>query len=293
MATPFDSEEVKKDILFGEKTRKKELTVYPCLGFWSDICGFGALLEKNHWNLSELNSNGIMELQRMFYNIVGSTKLADIYPYPYDCTIMLNDGIAKTVNMSHLIPFNSYDFVFYIRDLLFAHYNFWTIATRFNVSLRSVLTAGEFIPYARNNTKGDSILQYNPNNISEHGKKILNTTYIYNPVEFQMNTAFAKAFTIESQGKKAGIKPDYFYIESSAVDLINSIPNINFIKNEDKLLISYKEIPRMELQISKELNMNIKGLSVIVYEISKFHIFEALDGDDILTEFGVIEKNYK
>lgn len=104
-----------------------------------------------------------------------------------------------------------------------------------------------------------------------------------------MNTAFAKAFTIEGMGRKVGILPDFFYIESSAVELINLIPDISFIKENDKLVISYKEIPRMDLHISNELNINCKGLNVTIYEISKFHIFEALDGDDIITEFGVID----
>ena len=45
----------------------------------------------------------------------------------------------------------------------------------------------------------------------------------------------------------------------------------------------------MDLHISNELNINCKGLNVTVYEISKFHIFEALDGDDIITEFGVLD----
>lgn len=283
----FDSKEFQADIEFNRKTRAAKLVPLQCFGFWSDICGFGSLLEKNEWNLQKMNDNHIMELQRNFYDMMGGIHAIE------ERTLILNDGIAKILKFSDYICINSDIIIFYLRDLLISHYAFWTRAKEFGVSVRSVLAAGEYIPYATNNQTGEVILQYDPDNISERGKEILNTTYVYNPTEFQMNTAFAKAFTIESQGKKAGIKPDYFYIESSTVDLINSIPNINFIKNEDKLLISYKQIPRMELQISKELNMNIKGLSVIVYEISKFHIFEALDGDDILTEFGVIEKNYE
>ena len=279
----FYSEEVQKDIEFDKKTRQGKLVAPKCFGFWTDVCGFGSLLEKYNWDLQKLNNNKVMELQRSFYNIMGAIHGIE------ERTLILNDGIAKILKYSDYVRVNSDIILFYIRDLLISHYVFWKMASEFGVSVRSVFAAGEYIPYAINNQTGEQILQYNPNNISERGKEILNTTYVYNPTEFQMNTAFAKAFTIEGMGRKVGILPDFFYIESSAVELINLIPNISFIKENDKLVISYKEIPRMDLHISNELNINCKGLNVTIYEISKFHIFEALDGDDIITEFGVID----
>lgn len=279
----FYLEEVQKDIEFNKKTRQGKLVASKCFGFWTDICGFGSLLEKYNWDLQKLNNNKVMELQRYFYNIMGAIHETE------ERTLILNDGIAKVLKYSNFLRVNSDIILFYLRDLLISHYVFWKQANKFGISVRSVFAAGEYIPYATNNQTGKRILQYNPSNISERGKKILNTTYVYNPTEFQMNTAFAKAFTIEGMGRKAGILPDFFYIESSAVELINLIPDISFIKENGKLIISYKRIPRMDLHISNELNINIKGLNVTVYEISKFHIFEALDGDDIITEFGVLE----
>ena len=38
---------------------------------------------------------------------------------------------------------------------------------------------------------------YDEKKISEEGKKFLEKTFVYNPSEFQMNTAFAKAYSIE------------------------------------------------------------------------------------------------
>ena len=277
----FDSEEVQKDIKFNEKTWQAQLVASRCFGFWTDICGFGSLLEKYDWDLQKLNDNHVMKLQRLFYNIMGAIHDTE------ERTLILNDGIAKILKYSDYVTINSDVIVFYIRDLLISHYVFWERASEFGVSVRSVFAAGEYIPYAINNQTGEQILQYDPNNISEHGKQILNTTYVYNPTEFQMNTAFAKAFTIESLGQKAGIKPDYFYIESSAVELINSIPKIDFAINNNILTMSFNKIPRMELIISNTLSLNVKGFDVIVYEISSFHIFKELDGDDIITFFGV------
>lgn len=279
----FYSDEVQKDIEFNKKTRQGKLVASKCFGFWTDICGFGSLLEKYKWDLQKLNNNKVMELQRSFYNIMGAIHETE------ERTLILNDGIAKVLKYSNFLRLNSSIILFYLRDLLSSHYVFWKQANKFGISVRSVFAAGEYIPYATNNKTGEVILQYDPENISEYGKQILNTTYVYNPTEFQMNTAFAKAFTIEGMGRKVGILPDFFYIESSAVELINLIPDISFIKENDKLIISYKEIPRMDLHISNELNINCKGLNVTVYEISKFHIFEALNGDDIITEFGVLD----
>lgn len=279
----FYSDEVQKDIEFNKKTRQGKLVASKCFGFWTDICGFGFLLEKYKWDLQKLNNNKVMELQRSFYNIMGAIHETE------ERTLILNDGIAKVLKYSNFLRLNSSIILFYLRDLLSSHYVFWKQANKFGISVRSVFAAGEYIPYATNNKTEEVILQYDPENISEYGKQILNTTYVYNPTEFQMNTAFAKAFTIEGMGRKVGILPDFFYIESSAVELINLIPDISFIKENDKLIISYKEIPRMDLHISNELNINCKGLNVTVYEISKFHIFEALNGDDIITEFGVLD----
>ena len=279
----FNSEEFHKDIEFNMKTKHRQLVSSKCFGFWTDICGFGSLLQKNDWNLGKLNDNHVMELQRSFYDIMGTINETE------ERTLILNDGIAKVLKYSNYLRLNSDIILFYLRDLLISHYVFWKQANKFGVSVRSVFAAGEYIPYATNNKTGEVILQYNPENISEYGKQILNTTYVYNPTEFQMNTAFAKAFTIEGMGRKVGIMPDFFYIESSTVELINLIPDISFIKENDKLIISYKKIPRMNLHISNELNINCKGLNVTVYEISKFHIFEALDGDDIITKFGVLD----
>lgn len=279
----FDSEEVQKDIEFNEKTNLRQLVASKCFGFWTDICGFGSLLEKNDWSLQKMNDNHVIELQRSFYNIMGAIHGTE------ERTLILNDGIAKILKYSDYVTINSDTILFYIRDLLISHYIFWKRASKFGVSVRSVFAAGEYIPYAVNNQTGEKILQYDPNNISKRGKQILNTTYVYNPTEFQMNTAFAKAFSIESQGKKAGIKNDYFYIESSAVELVNSIPNIDFVINHNVLTMALDTIPRMELQISNILLLNIKGLDIRVYEISSFHILKELDGDDIITRLGVYE----
>src|SRR5437763_14956917 len=56
---------------------------------------------------------------------------------------------------------------------------------------------------------GHSFLYYDEEKISDYGKKLLTTTFVYNPAEFQMNTAFAKAFIIDSFGTKRNCSKGY------------------------------------------------------------------------------------
>ena len=57
-------------------------------------------------------------------------------------------------------------------------------------------------------------------------KKILETQFLYNPAEFQMNTAFAKAYTIDAIGSKERIFVNGLYIEELFLNLIKDIPDI-------------------------------------------------------------------
>lgn len=282
---PWDSEEAKKDDIFRKQVFSNNIKSRACIGFWADICGFGSLLEKSSWELSELNNNGDIQLLRSFYDINGRCLLPGTAPYPYDITMIVNDGIAKTMDLSFTKQFDSYDILFYIRDLFFSHVNFLRYhAIPKGVSLRSVLAGGEFIPYTVSSLTGNSVLQYDENNPSDYGKKILRTTYVYNPTEFQMNTAYAKAFTIEGMGSKSKIRKGYFYIEDSTLTVLNNAFK-NFCKVEDdKIVFYYKRIPRMEFFINNIISLNIKGLKVVIYEISKFHIYKELDGDDVVED---------
>ena len=48
-----------------------------------------------------------------------------------------------------------------------------------------------------------------------------NPIVIYNPKEMQMNTAFSKAYILESGGGKAGLPGNYMYIDKSVIDAID------------------------------------------------------------------------
>ena len=281
----FDSKEVQEDIKYDKLVRDKKLQTYKCLGFWSDICGFSNLLSKYHLNLKEVNDNGVIQLQRLFYRIMGGVKFPGYQPFPHDQTLILNDGIAKTINCSYAND-NSFarQFVYFIKELLQSHYMFYKQSQKFDISVRSVLTTGEFIPYARENITGESILQYDPKNISPGGKKILETTYVYNPKEFQMNTAFAKAYTIEDLGTKHNIRPGYFYIEDSVINLLNDIPSLDCLVKENKIILSRNGIEKLIL-IKSNVTVECLGTKITLYEISEYNILRDFDGDDIIVKF--------
>ena len=124
-------------------------------------------------------------------------------------------------------------------------------------------------------------MYYDEEKISEYGKSILDTTYVYNPSEFQMNTAFAKAFTIDNIGTKGNIKVNGFYIESSFLEIIKGIDNINLKFTPESINIHFKNKLMFKLLISDNFKIDLKGIIVRIYHIGEFQILKEFDGEEI------------
>jgi hypothetical protein len=88
--------------------------------------------------------------------------------------------------------------------------------------VRGVLTCGDRFDYEYTNTAFDVVEK---------------RTIAYHPREFQMNTAFSKAFIIEESGSKAGIKGANLYIDKELLIFFQ-----NAFENSEKHSIQVKEI---------------------------------------------------
>lgn len=115
---------------------------------------------------------------------------------------------------------------------------------------RSVLAYGMGIEYLTNEVRYDDyVLNYTKTNgadISNAAQQNSNPIVIYNPKELQMNTAFSKAYMIESLGSKVGVCGNNFFIDESLIKSIIKItkglgidPIINKIDGLDSLLFPY------------------------------------------------------
>ena len=281
MTTPYDSKEFQEILKWRSKAGSKTLVVSNCISSWTDICGFGSLLEKAKWDLNILQDDGIVRFLNEFHFIAGRPLLINIDPFPNDKVIVLNDGIARTTDLLYSETIHTHTFLVYFRDLLFTHYHLLRLTKSLEIGVRTILAGGQKVQYSPSTTTGHLSLYYNEENPSEFGKKLLDTTFVYNPAEFQMNTAFAKAFTIDSLGTKGNINVNGLYIESDFFTKLDKIVGLKIETLENKIILYRDEIPMFELSIKSLEQKNVKGLDMTIYNISNFHIFKEFDGDDL------------
>lgn len=281
MPTPHESKEFIDSLKWRQKSIDKILQPSNCIASWTDICGFGSMLENSNWDLEKLQQANIIKLLNEFSSIAGRPLLVNIDPFPNDKIIILNDGIARTVDLKHIDKLNSYQFLIFLRDLITTHYLLLKVTKDYSLGIRTIVAGGQRIQYSPEKTTGHSALYYDNDKISDFGKKLLETTFVYNPIEFQMNTAFAKAFTIDNLGTKNGIKINGFYIEKGFIENIVGVSGLTISKEGNKFKIFNGDNLVFELLIADELIKNIKGIEVTIYQIDKFLIFKVFDGDDL------------
>lgn len=281
MTTPHDSKEFQEKLMWRSKAQNKTLVVSDCISSWTDICGFGSLLAHAKWDLGTLQNEGMVCFLNEFHLIAGKPLLVNIDPFPNDKVIVLNDGIARTIDLFHSEKMHAHSFLIYFRDLLFTHYHLLRYTKSFKIGVRTILAGGQRVQYSPPTTTAHSFLHYDEQNPSDYGKKLLATTFVYNPAEFQMNTAFAKAFTIDSLGTKNNINVNGLYIESTYFKKLNKIVGLQIDFLEKKIVLSRDKIPMFELSISDIQLKDLKGIETTIYHVDNFHIFKMFDGDDL------------
>lgn len=280
MPNSYESKESIESREWWLKSKSKELEIFECISCWTDVCGFGSLLQNNDWDLRKVQEAGAIKLLNEVYSVAGRICLPNVDPLPCDKIIVLNDGIARTVDLTYKHKLDGYIFLMFLRDIILNHYTLLRTTSNYNLGIRTIMAGGERIQYSPTTMTGHSILSYDPDNISPYGQKILNTQFLYNPAEFQMNTAFAKAFTIDNLGTKHNIKVNGLFIESSFFDLLIGVPSVEISIELNSIKISYKTTQMFDLVILNTIKTNIKGIEVKIFHIEKLHIEKEFDGDD-------------
>lgn len=274
---------------WSKRSNDLKLIESPSLGYWIDICGFGSLLKNSNWDLENLQKKGAFILMNQFYSIAGQVTLPDIPPRPNEKILVINDGIAKVIDLKHIEVLNGFTFLVHLRETLSIHYRLLKLTKMFSVGIRTVFAAGHKMQYTNTSKTGDSFLLYDLNQISDQGKKFLDTQYLYNPAEFQMNTAFAKAYSIESLGTKNSVVINGLFIEKSYLCQIAKITDVTVKHSQSDIKIYFKEKEVFRLKVGDTLELVINGLNVEVYRIDKFIIHKEFDNDPV--EFKMYEKN--
>ena len=287
---PYDSPEFIDSEFWRTQTIKGELKTLPCVAAWSDICGFGSALRQARWNLQLVNETGLFYALSQTFELLGQPLIVGVPPMPTERILIINDGVARTTDLSDPSYINNNQLLFYVRNILIRHFLLERQLVQYDLGLRTVLAGGERCQYSPQKTTGQSVLYYT-NEPSDFGKSILNQQFVYNPSEFQMNTAFALAFTLESFGSAKGLVPNRVYIDESWLKRINTVlPEPTVIEGEN-IHFMWNGEPGISITFDDLLQIEDKGFDFNTYRVKKFVIHERFEGEK--TEFPMSEHDRK
>ena len=277
--TPYDSSEYRENEAWRKKVTDKDLNIIPCASAWFDICGYGSLLEKSSWNLRTLRDNGFFEALSYAYERLGQPFIADVPPRPSERVLIINDGIARTIDLLSHAHVEPVQLLLYVRDLFLAHFQLMRKLADLGLGLRTVLAGGERCQYSPQSISGESIL-YHSGNPSAFGRALLDQQFVYYPPEFQMNTAFAAAYTIESLGSRAGICPNRVYIARTWVDVVNGVLRSPIIVTNGSIEIPHNGGAGLSLHFDQKLKVKAKGFETDVFKISGITVHANFEGEE-------------
>ncbi|MGB4061288.1 MAG: hypothetical protein WBK26_13860 [Burkholderiaceae bacterium] len=284
--TPYESQEFAELDYWRELSKKGELETVPCVAAWSDICGFGSALESADWQLKKIRGSGLFNALSQTYSLLGSPFITGVPPMPTDRVLVINDGVARTTDLVDAKYVQHAQMMFYVRDLLMHHFILERQLVALNLGLRTVLAGGERCQYSPQKSTGQLFLSYT-NEPSEYGKKFLQQQFVYNPAEFQMNTAFALAYTLEALGTSGGFIPNRIYIEERWLKTINSVIPEPSIVNAKEIVFPWHTIPGISISFDDCRVVTVKGIATTIFRVSRFVVHEQFEGET--TEFPMSE----
>lgn len=181
------------------------LEIIECICAWYDLLGFGQPLMDSKWNLNDERCKG--QLERI-------TKLDLSYTNKYSgahgtVNLSMNDGIISTFDIKSDTSYFQNQLVMVLDDLVneYESLNQRDVREGFP-GMRGILTFGH---------------RYNYTHVATTYAVVDEKTIAYHPTEFQMNTAFSKAYLMESAGSKFGIAGNNLYIDKYMLDSISSL----------------------------------------------------------------------
>lgn len=299
MGSPIDFSMMFRDIpdTWGTNLNKKignppKLKIRHSFCMWSDLLGFGNIYVENNWNL---NSH---QLRKVYDRLLAAHSSVLYYSRPDERNLILNDGIAK-VYMPDDSIFGKREIssiAIYFRFCIELHMTInQTEKANGYPGCRSVIAFGDCIEYLAEEIKFDDyVLNYTKpkgQSISAIAQENGNPTVIYNPKELQMNTAFSKAYILESGKFDSNPVKNNMYIDQSVVDAVIEYGTRRGYthvwqenKEELRLLIPYDKNNLNEVVIGFAFDKNVftpevKGYSTKVYKLLKLFPYDEPVGE--------------
>lgn len=247
------------------KVKENDFEIINCICAWYDLLGFGQPFIDANWNLDHaICANQLDRVKSL--DLTHSNK----YSYIYGTTSLnLNDGIILNFDINANIFAFKESLVNVLDDFVleFESLNYIDSVSG-HPGIRGVLTFGHRYNY----TQAESTVL-----------AATSRTIAYHPKEFQMNTAFSKAYIIESSGSKAGISGNNLYVDEFLIAFIENTlkegeglyrfrieKNLNDDQEQKYFSIFQDDTLLLKLEFDKEvIEYNFKGITTKLFKYLK------------------------
>lgn len=187
--------------------REEPGQIVDCICCWYDLLGYGTPFVNAKWDLrDEAARQSIDRINKVAHAFLGVCSLT------YSKRLPLNDGIIANHDVSQNVD-NPLKRVIRFIDAILADYDWLNDCDHHYgfPGVRGVLTAGHRFIY-------DDV---------DLTEEVTGGIVAYHPKEFQMNTAFSKAYIVEESDSKAGIKGAAMYVDEALLDFLRNIQRSN------------------------------------------------------------------
>lgn len=280
-----------------------------CICLWSDLLGFGNPFFKNNWMLTP--QDWISVQKRLFI----AQSIAIRHYTVNNKLLILNDGIASTSVIVHDVDkpqrfVNIYSEEGEVIDQIASANALLQLSLFINSAVqihqrinmaerevglpgtRTVLAFGQCAPYIPPRIIKDDFRLSSFEKRANHGveNNREDETILYNPYSFQMNTAFSKAYIIESIGSKGGITGANLYLDDSVIGCIERYAkDLNYmVIKEDKEEYVEILVPRdtgdltdvvLGFRLSKPFKPEELRYHTCVYRVLRFYPHDELTNE--------------
>ena len=194
-----------------------EIHIFESICSWVDLLGYGNPFYSCNWDLTNpVALDNLKRIQKL------EPITTSIYHPFYETLFALNDGFIRNFDIP---PINVNCILGWLIDVIrkFKVINELDIQNGY-YGARGVVTYGSRAQYRKLDSLGKGDFIYTSAEMKqEYNKKRI----VLTPSELQMNTAFSKAYIIESGGSRKGLKNKKLHVDETLliklVDVINKI----------------------------------------------------------------------
>lgn len=179
-----------------------EIEITECICCWFDLLGFGKPFKNSNWNLyDDLCRKQLERIKNLSHSLSGFYALSN------GKSLALNDGAIFNYDIEKSKKYLIKEIVYFIDDMIndYETVNYKDTENGYP-GARGIITFGHRYNYG-----------YADTTVS------LNTNVSYHPKEFQMNTAFSKAYLMESSGSKFGISGNNLFFDNYLLTILEKL----------------------------------------------------------------------